>query len=131
MTHSAFRVAALTSCIVFAAAFGGGVTATARHTELKKSSPKANDTLTVAPKELQFWFSQKIELPTSSVRLSGPGGAVVATGALHGQATADAPVVAAVTGAMAPGAYTIAWVAGSKDGHAVKGTIAFVLKAAH
>jgi methionine-rich copper-binding protein CopC len=102
-----------------------------RHVSLKKSSPAANDTLASPPASIELWFSEKIEMKTSSIRLTTAAGAVVITGALTGQDSVAAPAKAPVLGTMGPGRYKLEWVAGSKDGHPAKGTIGFFVKAAH
>ena len=101
-----------------------------RHVHLAKSDPSANDT-TVAPKAVRLWFSEKVELKVTTVKLASAAGSAVALGRLSRSDTdTDAPVVATISQALVPGGYTVSWSTASKDGHAAKGTIDFVVKAA-
>jgi len=47
-----------------------------------------------------------------------------------GGSAADAPVVYAVMQTLGAGKYTVDWTVAGKDGHAVKGSYSFVVKAA-
>lgn len=102
-----------------------------RHVHLEKSSPADNETLAAAPKAISLWFSEKVDLKVTSVKLVDAKGAAAALGALRRDTTAKAPVVADVTKPLAAGSYTISWSAAALDGHPEKGTIRFVVKAAH
>jgi len=98
------------------------------HLHLVKSAPAANTTVGAAPDSIRLWFSQAPELKLTSVKVTGPGTAVVALAPL---ARGDsALVVAPVKGRMARGAYTVAWRTMSKDGHVVRGTFGFTVGAA-
>jgi methionine-rich copper-binding protein CopC len=99
------------------------------HTKLVKSAPAANDTLSAAPKQLILWFSEKIELKVSSVKLTGAGGKVIPLGALAHVGAADSSVSVPVTGALAAGSYSVMWRTASDDGHPVTGTFKFVVRA--
>jgi copper resistance protein C len=98
------------------------------HTKLIKSEPAANDTLTAAPRRLILWFSEKIELKISSVKLTGAKGKVIPIGALAHAGAADSSVVVPVTAALAAGSYTVTWRTASDDGHPVTGTFNFVVR---
>jgi methionine-rich copper-binding protein CopC len=99
-----------------------------RHTKLVKSAPAADESVATSPKQLELWFSEAIEMPVSSVKLT-TGETVVETGKLtRDDKVKDAPVVATIAKPLAPGKYTVAWVAGSKDGHPAKGTYDFTVK---
>ena len=101
-----------------------------RHVHLAKSDPSANDT-TASPKAVRLWFSEKVELKVTTVRLASAAGSSIALGKLSRSDTVtDAPVVATISRVLAPGFYTVSWSTASKDGHAAKGTIDFVVKAA-
>ncbi len=90
------------------------------------------DSTVAPPAALRLWFSEKVDVSVSSVRLRDAGGATVRTGALAyaGPADAKSPVVASIAGPLKPGTYRVAWVAASDDGHAVKGEFAFRVAAA-
>jgi copper resistance protein C len=93
------------------------------HLHLLKSLPAANATVTSAPDSIRLWFSQTPELGVTSVKVKGPGTAVVALAPL---AKGDSSlVVAPVKGKMAAGAYTVAWRTMAKDGHVASGSFGF------
>jgi methionine-rich copper-binding protein CopC len=100
-----------------------------RHLRLVKSAPAADSVITRSPAAIQLWFSEKVELGATRVRLVGPDEKPVALGAVTQEKAADAPVRALVTGTLANGAYTVNWTATSGDSHVVKGAFRFTLRA--
>ena len=118
--------------IAAVAAFGAitaAATPVARfHTKLVKSSPAAHDTLAASPKSISLWFNEKVELPLSTVKLSGAGADVALGTVTRDEKTADAPLVAAIAKPLVDGAYVISYTVAGKDGHPTKGTIEFVVK---
>lgn len=106
------------------------LSAALRHTRLVKASPADKDTLTVAPTSLKLWYNEKIELPAITLKLTGAGGAAVTLGAVtRDSVNAPTSAVAPITGKLAPDTYTVSWSLAGADGHPVKGTYTFVLKA--
>ena len=104
--------------------------AAVRHTRLLRSIPGKDSVITASPATIQLWFSEKIELGLSRVRIEGAGGKSVALSPLTQDASAaDAPVVGRVPSPLADGTYTLHWTAASRDGHAVKGSFGFTIKA--
>jgi methionine-rich copper-binding protein CopC len=102
-----------------------------RHIRLVKSEPAANDTLAKSPAAIKLWFSEKVELPVTTVKLADAAGHAVALAAVARPGTGDsAPVVAAIAKPLAAGSYVITWSTAAKDGHPANGTIAFVVKGA-
>ncbi len=100
------------------------------HTKLVKSAPAANDTLATAPTAISLWFNEAVDLKVTTVKVAAASGAVK-TGALTRDAKLkDAPVVAAISSALAAGKYTVSWSVAGDDGHPVKGTFDFVVKGA-
>jgi methionine-rich copper-binding protein CopC len=122
--------ALLAACAV--ATMASGATATARrHTQLLKSEPAAHDTLAAAPKAIKFWFSEKVELKVTTVKLRDAAGNAQLLGTpARTDAEKNAPVIVPIVKTLAPGAYTIAWSTAATDGHLAKGTIAFLVKGA-
>ena len=115
-----------------AAAFSLAATAPATrfHARLVKSNPSKDTVLTAAPRQLDLWFSERIDVAASRVQLVDAAQHAVETGALwRDEKIADAPVVATVKGAMAPGTYTVNWIAAAGDGHPVRGSFNFTLRA--
>lgn len=97
------------------------------HLRLKASVPAINDTLHTAPNKLSLTFTEEPEVAVTRLTLVSPDAQRVAL-AKPAAASGDAStVVATVEGQMKPGAYRIDWTSMSKDGHAVRGSIGFVI----
>jgi len=107
-----------------------GASSATLHTSLKKASPAVNDTVATSPDSLKLWFSETVELPLTKVVLNGGGSVRKLSAAAMGGSAADAPVVYAVMETLGAGKYTVDWTVAGKDGHAVKGSYSFVVKAA-
>lgn len=105
------------------------VAATMRHTRLLRSIPGKDSVVTASPATIQLWFSEKIELGLSRVRIEGAGKTVALSPLTQDAGAADAPVVGRVPAPLADGTYTVHWTAASRDGHAVKGSFGFTIKA--
>jgi methionine-rich copper-binding protein CopC len=102
-----------------------------RHTRLVKSEPANNDTLANSPTAIRLWFSEKVELPVTRLKLADAAGTAIALSPPARPETGDdAPVVSAVKKALPAGAYVLSWSTAAKDGHPAKGTISFFVKAA-
>ena len=102
------------------------------HTHLVKSEPAANDTFASAPRVVRLWFSEKVELAVTSVKLSNAAGATLVLGPLVRPDTGEfAPIVTNVAKPLAAGTYTVTWSTAAKDGHPAKGTYPFVVRVVH
>jgi methionine-rich copper-binding protein CopC len=101
------------------------------HPKLLKSSPSAHDTLTVSPTSVSLWLSEKVELPMTTVKLSGAGGTAALGAPSRDEKIADAPLIVPITKPLDDGKYTINYTVVGKDGHPAKGTIDFVVKSKH
>jgi len=102
-----------------------------RHTHLIKSEPASNDTLANSPRAIRLWFTERVELPVTTVRLADAAGRPVALDPLARPDTGQAaPVVAPVKKPLAPGGYVVTWSTAARDGHPANGTFGFVVKAA-
>jgi methionine-rich copper-binding protein CopC len=99
------------------------------HLALQKSEPTNKAALTQAPADLKLWFTESVELPLTKVTLTR-GTDTISLGALAQAKEAKAPVVAKINAPLAAGSYKVDWRAVGKDGHAVKGTFGFDVKAA-
>jgi methionine-rich copper-binding protein CopC len=98
------------------------------HAKLEKSEPAAGVTVAAAPKQIQLWFNEKVDLAVSKIELIGPSGKVD-LGPTH--AMGDKSLMAGISGKVADGSYTIAWQTAGDDGHVAKGDVTFTLKVAH
>jgi hypothetical protein len=100
-----------------------------RHTRLLRSIPGKDSVIASSPATIQLWFSEKIELGLSRVRIEGAGKTVALSPLTQNASVADAPVVGRVPAPLADGTYTVHWTAASGDGHSVKGSFGFTIKA--
>jgi methionine-rich copper-binding protein CopC len=101
------------------------------HTHLLRSEPAANETLSVVPKAIHLWFSERVELAVTSVKLRQADSTAVPVGpARAGDARprGNPSVSASIQKSLKPGTYEVAWRTTAKDGHVAKGTFAFVIK---
>ncbi|HKS06942.1 MAG TPA: copper resistance protein CopC [Gemmatimonadaceae bacterium] len=99
------------------------------HLALQKSEPASKASLTQAPADLKLWFTESVELPLTKVALVR-GNDTIALAALTQAKEAKSPIVAKINAPLAAGSYKVDWRAVGKDGHAVKGTFGFDVKAA-
>lgn len=100
-----------------------------RHLRLVKSTPMADSVLSTAPTAIQLWFSEAVQLGVTRVRLAGPDAKPVTLTPLTLETMDGEPVViAGIPTALANGAYRVQWSTASKDGHVVKGEIAFTVR---
>lgn len=98
------------------------------HLRLERSSP-ADSSVVAAPKAVQLWFSMPTEPGVTRVLVRSAAGDTVATGPLRRAAAARSPIEAPFLGTLAPGAYTVDWRTMAGDGHVVRGTFMFTVKA--
>jgi len=116
---------AITSLAVVAALALAGQAAA--HARLIVGSPKAGSTV-AAPQQLKLQYSESIVPGASSVKVTGPGGAAVASGPLMLDAKNKRIVLVPIVGKAAPGAYKVAWHMKTEDGHETDGAFAFTVK---
>jgi methionine-rich copper-binding protein CopC len=115
MTSPLARLATLGALGLFAGMF---------HTHLVKSAPGNRQTLTSSPTEVRLWFSERPEVPFTSVTILRADSTRVAT--IKAVATDDSLAVSAPLPApLGAGAYVIQWRTASSDGHAIRGRIEF------
>jgi methionine-rich copper-binding protein CopC len=123
------RLAVLAAGAALLVASGPTPVRSEMHLRLTASSPAKDTVLTAAPTRLVLTYSQEPQVRLSSITLTGPAGAVALSPVVADSADKN-KLVARVTGAMAPGAYTIAWRTASSDGHPIRGEIPFSIRAA-
>ena len=100
------------------------------HIELERSQPAADSTVRAAPTEIRLWFSERVQLPVTTVQLIGPDSARVALGRPTQAAGAGAPVVVTVQGPMRAGVQRVVWRTMARDGHVARGAFTFMLAGA-
>jgi methionine-rich copper-binding protein CopC len=97
------------------------------HARLITGSPKAGTTV-AAPKELKLTYSESLVPADCSVKVTGPGGAAVATGPLALDPKSKRVVHVPLTGKLGAGAYKVSWTMKTEDGHKTDGDFAFTVK---
>lgn len=97
------------------------------HARLIMSSPKAGESI-AAPKGLSLHYSEGIVTAGSSVSVSGPGGAAVATSPLAVGGQDKRLVIVNFTGPVVHGAYKVHWHMKTDDGHETDGDFGFTVK---
>src|ERR1700681_1311792 len=111
---------ALLSCLLF----DGSAWA---HAHLRAEAPAAGGTVGSAPTELSLTFSEGLEIKLSGATLKGSDGKAVSTGAPSLSPSDDKLMMVPITGQLGTGAFTVAWHALSKDGHATHGSYSFTV----
>ncbi len=97
------------------------------HLGLSRSTPGKGAHLSTAPRELRLTFTEPVEIAVVRLRLLGPAGAEVPISAVRQAGDSARVLIADVTGSLEAGPHTIEWQVIGKDGHPVRGTIAFVI----
>jgi copper transport protein len=102
-------------------------TAALAHAKLDRSQPKANETISVAPKLVELWFSEALESGLNTIEVKDQTGKRVDRGEV---VLAEGNKMAQVElGDLSPGVYTVVWKALSADQHAMRGSFTFTLAA--
>jgi copper transport protein len=100
------------------------------HAHLVKSAPAANSHLSIAPTQLQLWFSEVAEATMTTVTVSTANGERVSIGPVSADSQNPLMLSTPFTAALAPGTYTVTWRTVAKDdGHPSNGTFSFVVDA--
>jgi len=98
------------------------------HAKLIRSQPATHDTLASSPTAIKLWFSERVELEVSRIRLVGPAGTPLALGAVSRITGENAQaMMATVSQPLKPGTYRVRWTAAAEDGHVMKGEFSFVI----
>lgn len=96
----------------------------ARHLTLVDSTPREGATAAAPPREILLKFNEALDPARRAIALRGPAGAV-AVGPVR---TVDSTAFAVgITGSMAPGEYTVSWLAGAPDHATIRGRFSFTI----
>ncbi|WJF90745.1 copper homeostasis periplasmic binding protein CopC [Paraburkholderia bonniea] len=87
----------------------------------------APDAEVSAPSQVTIQFSEPLEAAFSKITLSDATGKAAATGASHIDA-ADKKTLHLALQPLAPGRYTVRWIAVAVDGHRTQGDYGFIVK---
>lgn len=111
--------------VLFAATLAITVPMSFAHTELVAATPAANSTVS-APKEITLTFSGALEPKFSKITVTDASGNPATKEASAVGATAK--VMTVPLPVLAPGVYTVHWVAVSTDSHRSQGEYKFTVK---
>lgn len=99
------------------------------HLKLDKSTPAAGAVVTKTPERIVLDFSQGFEMAVSKVTIQGTAGDV-RLGKLVLHEEDESIMWAPIETPLSDGVYSVSWVTSSGDGHPVRGTFDFTVKAA-
>ena len=97
------------------------------HARLQASTPANGASVGPAPTELRLQYNEPVEVAMSTVKITGPGDAAVATGKVVADPGDDKILVQPLP-RLAPGDYRVQWTTMGHDGHHTKGEIRFTVK---
>ncbi|MCR5891055.1 MULTISPECIES: copper homeostasis periplasmic binding protein CopC [Burkholderia] len=101
--------------------------AASAHGKLESAAPAAGSTVDTAPDTLRLAFNEDLEPTFSSVKVSDANGNAVTQEKTKVDAS-NPRVMTVVMSKLAPGAYTVQWVAMTADAHRTKGAYTFKVK---
>lgn len=116
------------AALVAAALFSSlGIQAALAHANLVRAEPAESSVISVAPAQVQLWFSEGLEKSFSSVSVLDKDGKRVSAGDSF-ISPADPKSMSVALGALQNGVYTVIWQAlSTEDGHQTKGAFAFAI----
>lgn len=100
------------------------------HPKLLSATPAVDSHIANAPTTLSLTFNENITLALSAITLVDAAQKAIKLDSLHSAKDDAKTLVTKVTGAMAPGRYTVKWTAAGGDGHPMKGEFSFTVDAA-
>ncbi|VWC58754.1 copper resistance protein C [Burkholderia lata] len=101
--------------------------AASAHGKLESAAPATGSTVDTAPDTLRLTFNEDLEPAFSSVKVADANGSAVTQEKAKVDA-ANPRVMTIAIPKLAPGAYTVQWVAMTADAHRTKGTYTFRVK---
>jgi methionine-rich copper-binding protein CopC len=117
---------AIARSLAMSVAFWLGAAQAQAHARLVSAEPAPNATV-AAPMLIQLHFSEEIVRKFSSIKLTHTGGAAIALMTMDAKDAKSLSIMP--NAALAPGSYTITWVAvATDDGHKSTGMFSFTVK---
>jgi len=104
------------------------VSAAYAHPQLKAAGPAPGSVVNASPKALRIQFNEAVVPAFSGLEITNEKGEKQATGAASIAANDKAQLIVPLTGALAPGTYTVVWHAVGDDTHRVEGRYNFEVK---
>ena len=97
-----------------------GVSAAHAHAFLVHAEPKVGSTVTAAPTEIKIWYTERVIVPFSDIKLADAAGRQIATSNKHVDPSDGALLIVSVP-ALKPGKYTVSWRVTAVDTHVTHG----------
>ncbi len=95
------------------------------HAHLVRAVPAAGSTVSAPPTAIRLWFSEKPERTLTTVTLTDSVGTAMTVGAPAADTAGPLVIAVPLTGALAPGRYTVTWSTAAADGHPSNGRFTF------
>jgi len=111
--------------LVALALTGFALPGAARHLTLVDSNPKEGAVVAVAPREIVLKFNEKLDPARRAIALRGPSGPVE-MGPVRSVPDTMA-FAASITATLAPGEYTVSWLAGAPAHASIRGRYSFTV----
>ena len=103
-----------------------GVTAAHAHAFLDHADPRVGSTLKAAPTEIKIWYTERLILPFSDIKLADASGQPITTTNKHLD-PANAQLLIVSVPPLKPGKYTVSWRVTAVDTHVTHGTFPFTV----
>ena len=100
------------------------VSAARAHAFLDHAEPRVGSTVKASPTEVKIWFTERLILPFSDVKVTDAAGKEVQKGDKHLDPSNGELLILSMP-ALKPGKYTVAWRVTAVDTHVTKGTFSF------
>lgn len=99
------------------------------HTRLLRAEPAAGTTVALAPRQVELWFSERLERGVVEIRVVDDAGSRVDRddAALDGQ---NRKLARATLNRLGDGRYTVLWRVLSVDSHIIRGSFTFQVSSA-
>jgi len=102
------------------------VSAASAHAFLDHADPRVGSTVTSSPAEVKIWFTERLILPFSDVKVTDASGKEVQKSNKHLDPS-NAELLIVSVPSLKPGKYTVAWRVTAVDTHVTHGTFTFTL----
>lgn len=97
------------------------------HATLLRTRPAADEVLATPPTQIQFWFSERLELQFHAVRITDDKNGIVPTKDLRVD-KADPTLLIVPVAPLSPGSYRVRYRVLSRDGHVAEGSFSFTIQ---
>ena len=103
------------------------VSAASAHAFLDHADPKVGSSLKASPTEIKIWFTERVVLAFSQIKLADSAGKDIAVTDKHLDPSNAELLIVSVPQPLAPGKYTVSWRVTAVDTHVTHGTFPFTV----